>query len=201
MMKTRYVWGCAVVLLIGLCSARPRTSFFDRRERAIIGNGSDSLMRVWQTDDRRDSLFLRSTARMLTPREIRSPYFEILKRRMLYTVNDTAHPGVGIAAPQVGIGRCLIAVQRFDKPGNPFEFYINPRLVYRSEQQQVGCEGCLSVPDRMGWVSRSSEVVVRYLDEASLQERQDTVNGYTSIIFQHETDHLTGVLYIDKLVE
>ncbi|MCH5329126.1 MAG: peptide deformylase [Coprobacter sp.] len=197
-MKTRHaLWG--VFVLLTLCSARPHTSYFNRKERALIGGAGDSLMRVWQTTDRRDSLFLRTLSRPLSRKEIRSPYFETLKRRMLCTVRDTAHPGVGIAAPQVGIGRCLIAVQRFDKPGKPFEFYINPRLVYRSGQQQTGREGCLSVPDRAGSVSRSADIVVRYLDEATLQERQDTVSGYTAVIFQHETDHLEGILYIDKL--
>ena len=156
-------------------------------------------MRVWQTTDREDSLFLRLKAKPLSKKEIQSPYFSILKKRMLFTVNDTVQPGVGIAAPQVGISRCLIAVQRFDKPGEPFEFYINPRLVYMSDRKKTGREGCLSIPDRQGMVARSTDIVVRYLDENSLEEKQDTVSGFTSVIFQHETDHLSGVLYIDKL--
>ena len=198
-MRTLHYILFAVFIFTFLCAARSRESFFSKEEKIIIGTDKDSIMRVWLTTDYEDSIFLRRKAKPLSEKEIRSSCFETLKKRMLYTVNDNVQPGVGIAAPQVGISRCLVAVQRFDKPGEPFEFYINPRLVYMSEQKKVGKEGCLSIPDRMGMVARSTDIVVRYVDEHTLKEKQDTVSGFTAVIFQHEIDHLSGILYIDKL--
>ena len=106
--------------------------------------------------------------------------------------------GVGIAAPQVGIGRQVVAVQRFDKPEQPFEFYVNPCLTYLSDEKQKGWEGCLSVPNQRGEVMRSKQVVVTFNHPATFELQCDTIEGFTAIIFQHEIDHLSGTLYIDK---
>ena len=84
---------------------------FTPQEVKVIKEGG-GIMRVWKTDNREDSLFLRQQAIELTPGEIRTELFQVLKQRMLATVNDSADPGVGIAAPQVGISRRLIAVNR-----------------------------------------------------------------------------------------
>ena len=118
---------------------------------------------------------------------------------MLATVRDSLNEGVGIAAPQVGISRQLVAVQRLDKTGEPFEFYVNPEIVYFSQDTVLGQEGCLSIPGRMGSVYRSKEIVVRYRDELSFEWRQDTVREFIARIFQHEIDHLNGILYTDYL--
>ena len=107
---------------------------------------------------------------------------------------------MGIAAPQVGVSRRLIAVQRFDKPGEPFCFYVNPEIVWCSQTRLPGSEGCLSIPGVSGSVLRSERIVVRYLDEESLRMAADTVEGFTAVIFQHEVDHLDGVLFIDRLL-
>lgn len=104
------------------------TSFTPQEVKVIKEGGG--IMRVWKTDNREDSLFLRQQAIELTPGEIRTELFQVLKQRMLATVNDSADPGVGIAAPQVGISRQLIAVQRYDKPGAPLSF-ISTRVLCR----------------------------------------------------------------------
>lgn len=62
---------------------------------------------------------------------------------------------------------------------------------------QSGPEGCLSIPDARADVERAKTVVIRYTDPATLQTVRDTVSGYTAVIFQHETDHLEGVLFTD----
>ena len=121
-----------------------------------------------------------------------------LARDMLETMYEA--PGVGLAAPQVGILRRMIAVQRFDKPGEPFCFYVNPEIVWYSQTRLPGSEGCLSIPGVSGSVLRSERIVVRYLDEESLRMAADTVEGFTAVIFQHEVDHLDGVLFIDRLL-
>jgi peptide deformylase len=90
----------------------------------------------------------------------------------------------------------------------PFEVYPNIRIVWASDSLSSGPEGCLSVPGRRGEVLRSHEIVVEYADLAAVRSDcstddipmvKDTVKGFTAVIFQHEVDHLDGVLYIDRL--
>ena len=173
---------------------------FTREERERIGlSGEAGIMPLFLVTNSADSLFLRLQAKELGREDMKTESFRVLKSRMLATVNDTLNQGVGIAAPQVGISRQLVAVQRLDKAGEPFEFYVNPEIIYHSKDTVIGQEGCLSVPDRAGEVYRSTEIVVRYRDELSFEWRQDTVKAYTARIFQHEIDHLKGVLYTDYL--
>jgi magnesium-transporting ATPase (P-type) len=84
--------------------------------------------------------------------------------------------GVTIIGPQVGLNRRVVAVQRFDKEGEPFEVYPNVRIVWASDSLAAGPEGCLSVPDRRGEVLRSEEIVIEYADitgiEHSLQQNR-----------------------------
>ena len=108
--------------------------------------------------------------------------------------------GVGIAAPQVGINRRLIIVQRLDKEGHPFEFYYNPEIVKRYGEQKEGWEGCLSIPAGFGKVMRWYEIDLEYdrLKEGAVVREHEKIRGFTAVIFQHEIDHLDGVLFIDK---
>lgn len=187
---------CLPVVLAAACAS----ATFTPEELARIGVSPQAgIMRLWTIDKREDSLLLRRRALPLDREVIASPAFGILKERMLATVNDSTNQGVGIAAPQVGISRRLIAVQRFDKARTPFELYANPEIIYRSTSQHPGREGCLSVPGRSGTVLRSDTIVLQYRDETSFEVRTDTVTGFTAVIFQHETDHLDGILYIDRL--
>ena len=74
--------------------------------------------------------------------------------------------------------------------------------MWASDSLASGPEGCLSVPDRRGEVLRSQEVVIEYAStdhENGLNMVKDTVKGFTAVIFQHEIDHLDGILYIDRL--
>ena len=136
----------------------------------------------------------------VTGRMLRTDDYAVLRRRMLATVQDPQNSGVGIAAPQVGILRRMIAVQRFDKPGAPFEFYLNPEIVESSAETAPGREGCLSIPGLAGTVVRAQRIVLRYRDER-FAEKTETIDGFTAVIFQHETDHLDGILYTDRTDE
>lgn len=187
--------------LVGICFfSCGESGSFTREERERIGlSGEAGIMPLFLVTNSADSLFLRLQAKELGREEMETESFRVLKSRMLATVNDTLNQGVGIAAPQVGISRQLVAVQRLDKAGEPFEFYVNPEIIYYSKDTVIGQEGCLSIPDRAGEVYRSTEIVVRYRDELSFEWRQDTVKAYTARIFQHEIDHLKGVLYTDYL--
>ena len=187
-------------MLLASCKGGRTADGWTADEQQVIGTmGEDTLlMRLWVVDNESDSLFLRKPCRPLEPEEVASPFFRRLKQRMLLTVNDPENTGVGIAAPQVGIGRKLVAVQRLDKEGAPFEFYINPTLTYLSDETQAGWEGCLSIPGRRGQVARSTTIVLQHRDEATFDLRTDTVRGFTAVIFQHEVDHLDGTFYTDK---
>ena len=168
---------------------------FNSRERLIIER-SDSVMYVTVVPE--DSVILRTPCKDFGPDELASPQLQTLIAKMLATVTDPKQEGVGIAAPQVGISRRLVLVQRFDKEGKPFEAYANIRIDSLSTETAVGPEGCLSVPPKRGMVRRSVEVRISYTDPYTLEERSETVSGYTAVIFQHECDHLDGILYTDR---
>lgn len=185
--------GAAAGLALAGCSQG-----FSAAERETIRSGGDGIMRVLTVDDRSDSLTLRRKSAPMVEGMERADDYETLRRRMLATVQDPENTGVGIAAPQVGILRRMIAVQRFDKPGEPFEIYLNPKIVEYSAETAPGREGCLSIPDRSGEVKRAQRITLRYRDE-QFAERLERISGFTAVIFQHEIDHLDGILYTDRM--
>ncbi|MBQ9410438.1 MAG: peptide deformylase [Bacteroidales bacterium] len=180
-------------LALSLCiGCRPA---WTARERQIIST-SDSLMYV--TTIQADSAILRTPSVDLGSKELSSPELHTLIAKMLHTVTDPSQDGVGIAAPQVGINRRVILVQRFDKPGEPFEGYVNIRVDSLAGDIVTGPEGCLSVPGMRGLVKRHSIIGISYTDISSKEHKTEEVEGFTAVIFQHECDHLDGILYIDK---
>ena len=170
---------------------------FTAKEREVIFQGESDVMQVMSIANRSDSLLLRSGSLPMSEEMVATDEFRTLCRRMLATVQSPEHDGVGIAAPQVGILRQMVAVQRFDKEDSPFEFFINPQIKALLGEKKLGGEGCLSVPDRRGEVERFQKIVLQYRD-TEFKSHLDTVEGFTAVIFQHEIDHLSGVLYIDK---
>lgn len=186
----------AILMATTLCTAGCNNPF-TAAERKIIGTG-DEMMRLTTIDNEADSILLRKQSRPLRKKDVMSEEFSTLCRRMLATVTNPENEGVGIAAPQVGILRRMVAVQRFDKEGEPFEFYVNPEIVEYGDQMELGGEGCLSVPDFSGDVWRAQRIAIRYRDSQFLQH-DEIVEGFTAVIFQHEIDHLDGILYIDRM--
>jgi peptide deformylase len=174
------------------------TKGFTTDERKIIYGGDEEIMRVLSIANEQDSLTLRSTSKPLKRDMVSQDEFATLCRRMLTTVQNPENEGVGIAAPQVGILRRLVAVQRFDKEGKPFEFFINPEIVAKDEALVAGGEGCLSVPEIYDDVERSQRITLRYYD-SSFTPHEEVIEGFTAVIFQHEIDHLDGKLFIDYL--
>ena len=192
-------------MMAALACGRSKTGGFSSGELELL-NGTDSIMRVLTIEDSIDLAVLRAVSCDFSAKELMSEQFTKLGRRMVATVTHPSQDGVGIAGPQVGLNRRIVAVQRFDKEGEPFEVYANVRIVWMSDSLACGPEGCLSVPDRRGNVLRSQQIVIEYADLASLSHScddipmaRDTVSGFTAVIFQHEIDHLEGVLYIDRL--
>ena len=183
--------GMAVATVVWMVGNRA----FTKEQRMIIRQ-SDSVMYVttWPLD----SAVLRTPCVDLTKAELKSKDFKTLMAKMLKTVRAPQHDGVGIAAPQVGISKRLICLQRFDKEGGPFECYPNIHIDSLFGAVGKGPEGCLSVPPMRGLVPRYTSVIVSYIQPETLQPMRDTVTGYTAVIFQHECDHLDGILYIDR---
>lgn len=191
---------------------------FTSDELAIL-ESTDSIMRVLTIEDPRDLSVLRAPSIDFSTEALLSDEFARLADLMVATVTHPTQDGVGIAGPQVGLNRRVVAVQRFDKEGEPFEVYPNISIVWKSDSLALGPEGCLSVPDRREDVARSQEIVIEYtavldpyslsgphkesgiVTENSLATVRDTISGFTAVIFQHEVDHLDGILYTDRVSE
>jgi len=160
----------------------------------VLRGTADQVMELVQNDTDAGDAFLREASLPVTPGD---PLVAHLTDRMLATVKQVE--GVGIAAVQVGIGRRVVLVQRFDREGEPFQALLNPELLDLSAETALGWEGCLSIPTGHGEVERSTSVTVQY-DTPDGRRELETVDGFTAIILQHEIDHLDGVLFTDHTV-
>jgi len=172
---------------------------FTETEDVLINAGNvDGPMRVCKITNREDSLLLRTPSQWLRV----DPDDEVLHtfvQRLYQTVTDSISMGVGIAAPQVGILKRIIWVQRFDKENLPFEVYLNPRIKKYSKETQVCREGCLSIPNRSDTLNvRSKHITIAY-QKMDGSKHEESIEGFTAVIFQHEIDHLDGILYLDHL--
>ena len=110
-----------------------------------------------------------------------------------------AAPGIGLAAIQIGVARRIVVMDlaRDGEPKAP-RCFINPEIVWSSEELSSYEEGCLSVPEHYDNVERPARVRVRFLDRDGVQQEEEASGLYATCI-QHEIDHLNGVLFIDHL--
>jgi peptide deformylase len=122
-------------------------------------------------------------------------------RQMMDDMLDTMYdaPGIGLAAPQIGISKRVIVVDiaQENEPKAALRM-VNPELVWVSDEDATYEEGCLSVPEHYADVVRPAEIRVRYLDQDGKQQELQA-NGLLATVIQHEMDHLDGVLFIDHL--
>ena len=129
----------------------------------------------------------------------RNRYTKILVNRMKLALLSTKS-GVGIAAPQVGINRNIIWVQRFDLPQKPLNYFLNPVITWRSETLNLGPEGDLSIADFRDQFYRSKLIQLNY-EDLNGKKHTEIIEGFTAVIIQHEIDHLFGILISDKIKE
>lgn len=169
----------------------------DIENQLIQQDSVEVPMHVYQVDNLQEEQILRKHCEEVLPTDENLKY---LIARMYRTVKSEEKPGVGIAAPQVGINRRLFLVQRMDKQDEPFEFFINPEIVWYSKIKRRGDEGCLSIADTYGEVHRSLVIHITYYD-LSGEHFQEVIEGFTAVIIQHEFDHLNGVLFTDRIKE
>jgi peptide deformylase len=122
-------------------------------------------------------------------------------RRLMDDMLETmyAAPGIGLAAPQVGISKRVIVldIAKEGEPRAPLKL-ANPQIVWASEEDVVFEEGCLSVPEHYAEVARPASVRIRYLDYQD-ELREIETSGLLATCLQHEIDHLDGILFIDHL--
>lgn len=109
--------------------------------------------------------------------------------------------GIGLAAPQIGVSKRVIVMdlarEKEDAPPRPMRF-VDPEIVWMSEERVPGEEGCLSVPEHYADVERAAKVRVRYRDENDEVQELDC-EGLLSVCIQHEIDHLEGTLFVDHI--
>lgn len=181
-------------------------------ESKIIYN--DSLKQASETNKLNivqvGDLVLRKKAKELTKEEILSSEIQNLIENMKLTMRSA--PGVGLAAPQIGLPLQLIVIEDMDHSHLtqqqlvererfkvPFHVIINPKLYLEGKETAEFFEGCLSVPECIGIVPRAKEVRVECLNEKG-EPVVINAKGWYARILQHEIDHINGILYIDKAI-
>ncbi|GJD74330.1 peptide deformylase [Methylobacterium goesingense] len=116
---------------------------------------------------------------------------------MLETMYDA--PGVGLAAIQIGVAKRVVTIDTSkDENDRHPQVFLNPEIVWASEEKRIYDEGCLSIPEFYGEVERPDRVRVRFRDLAGV-EQEIEADGLLATCIQHEIDHLDGVLFIDHL--
>jgi len=132
------------------------------------------------------------------PLEDSSDAIRALAKDMLETMYDA--PGIGLAAPQIGILDRVIVLDCVKEEGDAPRplVMINPQVIASSDEQNVYEEGCLSIPDQFAEVERPKEVTTTWMDENGVAH-EETFDGLWATCVQHEIDHLEGKLFIDYL--
>ena len=191
-------WNILAAAMMMAAVACQNGGSWSKAEKDLIC-GESETMRVLTVYDKADSLVLRTECAEISTEELRSDEYKMLADKMVATVTSPEEDGVGIAGPQVGISRRIVAVQRFDKDGEPFEVYPNISISNRRGEKELGPEGCLSIPGKCGDVSRYRDIDITYTSVRTLRDTTENIKGFTAVIFQHECDHLDGILYTDYL--
>lgn len=143
---------------------------------------------------------LRSKAKFVE--NIDEPQIQQLIDDLLITVKQAN--GVGIAAPQVGVSDRIFIVASRPNPRYPHAPemeptpIINPKILARSDESEKGWEGCLSIPGIRGSVPRDRAIEVEYSDRYGKLHKQE-LTDFVARIFQHELDHLDGIVFLDRL--
>jgi peptide deformylase len=202
-----YVWAyndCGESEVLRSHQATTAIPFNTDENQLILEAESTVALEIMNIFEQPDSVILRTpSTNILTDEE----NLQHLIDRMKKTV--TTSSGVGLAAPQIGLNRRVIWVQRWDKGMviHPWEVYYNPRIVNYSDTVVYKSDGCLSVPsggeypEIEGFSYRAIWVDVEYINEVGELIIERINHQYTAHIFQHEIDHLNAVMFFDRQVE
>lgn len=187
-----------LILIVNFTSCSS-TKDFTSSQKEMIQTDVSKPMRVFLITSKQDSILLRKKSKNIKPNP-KNKTLQQFAKRLITTVTDSASLGVGIAAPQVGILKNIICVQRLDKENLPFEIYLNPVITKYSLKKRPCPEGCLSIPNtRATTLNRAYTITIEYY-KLDGKRYTETVDDFVSVIFQHEIDHLNGILFIDHLL-
>ncbi len=145
---------------------------------------------------------LRTVAEPVSPDELASPEFQSFCDDLVETMR--AANGAGLAAPQVAVAKRVYCVEVRSNPRYPYKpdlslrVCVNPELRVLSDETFSSYEGCLSIPDLRGRLPRALEVELSYLDRWGRRAVEE-IRGLSAGTFQHEQDHLGGVLFVDRV--
>lgn len=145
---------------------------------------------------------LRAVAEPVTADELQTPAFQAFLDDLVETMR--AANGAGLAAPQVGVSKRVFCVEVHDNPRYPYKpdidlrVLVNPELRVLSGETFMNYEGCLSIPDLRGLLPRALEIELTYRDREG-RPIVESIRGVSAGTFQHEQDHLDGVLFVDRV--
>lgn len=202
MKKQHFFW--IAISLVFIVSCQSPTTFTAEERSLILSGSTDEPFRVLQTTNLEDSLLLRSMSVDIYNFENDSVFHHFVKR---LKVSLYAAGGVGIAASQVGILRNVFLFRRMELPDMPIVVVINPRIIAKSDTTVCFLhDGCLSVPVIRGETVRYTWIEVEYFNlyGEKITEKligYDRPSNFSNIIFQHEYDHLRGILFFDRFCE
>ena len=197
----------SIVAFISSCSGTKKTvgetklnnsTFNEAQTKMILAADAKTPMRVFKINNKSDSILLRQKCEDVVVKP-NDPVLKAFTDRLLTTVRDSMSLGVGIAAPQVGVLKNIIWVQRFDKAPFPFECYINPKITKYTVKKQDCKEGCLSIPDKSATTTNRAYAILLEYDKLDGTHHVEMIEDFTAVIFQHEIDHLRGILFTDYL--
>lgn len=145
-------------------------------------------------------------AKNIPLKALKTPIFKKLVEDMPYTMDKAK--GVGLAAPQINKSFKLAVIgiasdnprYKSAKKENFRAIIVNPKIIDYSKEKNFDWEGCLSLPGISGKVWRSNKIRVMYWDENGIKHIHDYI-GFTARVFQHEIDHLDGILYVDRMTD
>lgn len=142
---------------------------------------------------------LRKIAVAVTNDEIENGFVQDLSDNMKIFMKK--YEGIGIAAPQVGVSKRVFLMHKFtlgDIDTGKVQVVCNPEIIKKSKKILISKEGCLSLPRIEGEVERFAEIEVIYIDDKG-KTKKEQLKRLNAIVFQHELDHLDGILFIDRL--
>ncbi|MDA7606223.1 peptide deformylase [Pelagibacteraceae bacterium] len=121
-------------------------------------------------------------------------------RKLMDDMLDTmyAAPGIGLAAIQIGIPKRIIVIDISKEDEKKPLYFVNPKIILKSDNQSIYEEGCLSVPGQFAEIGRPDQCHLTYLDYKG-QQQELKAEGLLATCIQHEIDHLEGILFIDYL--
>jgi len=157
-------------------------------------------LKIITIKDKNEEKSLRQVSKEVPPEEIISQQFQKFLDNLLYTAQHSEEqgnvPAGGIAAVQVGEHKRVFFILNYDT--NLWEVFINPKIEIEEFLKTTTKEGCLSVPDILGDVTRYLKIKVKYQNKKGIWETK-RYEGLNAVSIQHELDHLEGVLFIDKM--